>query len=257
MVLLSFWEINFPFSEKKQAERILFETLNIIVTESGKQTPKARFWENDRLQNEQVNTRNDQLLLTEKKKQHFIQVESNIVEQHFIASDKLLSVHKVYKYTEKSDQENVEKDVGEQDDNANDDEVVEEMQNSDYDKFTERYQKMDNDKKWKLTTGKIVEDSLYEFGMRHKYEHFRKYNTRDLRKAVFETQSWDMTFNQYEAKNLEKGHLELWYLIHIWCFESIDGVEALTHPNSRYGRFLLVAAEREILHEEEVPWRCE
>ncbi|CAH1758936.1 7200_t:CDS:2 [Entrophospora sp. SA101] len=150
------------------------------------------FWENDRLQNEQVNTRNDQLLLTEKKKQHFIQVESNIVEQHFIA-------------TEKSDQENVEKDVGEQDDNANDDEVVEEMQNSDYDKFTERYQKMDNDKKWKLTTGKIVEDSLYEFGMRHKYEQLR----------------------EYEAKNLEKGHLELWYLIHIWCFESIDGVEAV------------------------------
>nr|CAG8591259.1 5354_t:CDS:2 [Entrophospora candida] len=157
MVLLSFWEINFPFSEKQQAERSLFETLNIIVTESGKQTPKARyildkfdayinsnvvksFWENVRLQNEQVKTRNDQLLLTEKKKQHFIQVESNIVEQHFIASDKLLSVHKLRNL--------IKKMLRKQDDNANDKEVVEEIQNSDYDKFTERYQKMDNDRKW-------------------------------------------------------------------------------------------------------------
>ncbi|CAG8743322.1 14133_t:CDS:2, partial [Funneliformis mosseae] len=35
---------------------------------------------------------------------------------------------------------------------------------------------------------------------------FRKYNTRGLRKAVFETQSW---LREYEAKNLEKDHLEL------------------------------------------------
>ncbi|CAI2165885.1 18039_t:CDS:10 [Funneliformis geosporum] len=241
-----FGKINFPFSEKQQAEKILFEALNIIVAEN-------------------VKTHNDQLLLNEKKKDH-----------------------------------------GEQDNNANEEEVVEEMCMSDYDEFTDRYQKMDNDKKWELTTGKIVEDGLYEFWMKCKYEHlshsfivdpndhnyivenvftleelneikeykykklpdmpidllkylnsFRKYNTQDLRKLVLETQSWDMPFNrdthfdfdwirnsiynllrEYEAKNLEKGHLELWYLIHIWCFidrcfESIDGVEAVRQENKK------------------------
>ncbi|CAG8547968.1 13436_t:CDS:2, partial [Funneliformis caledonium] len=258
-----FGKINFPFSEKQQAEKILSEALKIIVTEGGEQASKAfyildkfdahinsndvkSFWEDVRLQNEQVKTRSNQLILTEKKKQQFIQVESNIVEQHFIASDKLLSEHMEYISTaEDSNQEDVKNDYGKQDDNANNKEVVEEMQNTDYENFTERYQNMDNDRKWKLTTGKIVEDSLYEFGMRCKYEHlchsfivdpndynyivesvftleelneikeykykklpnmptdllrylnsFRKYNTRDLRKAVFETQSWNMPFNR-------------------------------------------------------------
>ncbi|CAJ0641943.1 2033_t:CDS:10 [Entrophospora sp. SA101] len=109
------------------------------------------FWENVCLQNEQVKTHNDQLLLTEKKKQQFIQVESNIVDQHFIASDKLLSEYMEYISTaERSNQENVEKGG----------EVMEEMQNSDYEEFMERYKKMDNDREWKLMTGRIVEDKI-------------------------------------------------------------------------------------------------
>ncbi|CAG8684505.1 15583_t:CDS:2, partial [Funneliformis mosseae] len=279
-----FGKINFPFSEKQQAEKILSEALKIIVTEGGEQASKAfyildkfdahinsndvkSFWEDVRLQNEQVKTRSNQLILTEKKKQQFIQVESNIVDQHFIASDKLLSEHMEYISTaEDSNQEDVKNDYGKQDDNANNKEVVEEMQNTDYENFTES-----------LCHSFIVDPNDYNYIVEsvftleelneikeHKYEKlpnmptdllrylnsFRKYNTRDLRKAVFETQSWNMPFNrdthfdfdwvqnsiynllrEYEAKNLERDHLELWYLIHIWCFidrcfECIDGVEA-------------------------------
>ncbi|SRR6266542_1193170 len=40
----------------------------------------------------------------------------------------------------------------------------------DYDDFTEKYCKMDDNKKWVLTTGTVVEDALYEFGMKCVYE---------------------------------------------------------------------------------------
>ena len=38
-----FGKINFPFSEKQQAEKILFKALNIIVAENGKQASKAHY----------------------------------------------------------------------------------------------------------------------------------------------------------------------------------------------------------------------
>ncbi|CAG8650503.1 3069_t:CDS:1, partial [Funneliformis mosseae] len=80
-----FRKINFPFSEKQQAEKILFEALNIIVTEGGEQASKVlyildkfdahinsndvkSFWEDVRLQNVQVKTRSNQLILTGKKR---------------------------------------------------------------------------------------------------------------------------------------------------------------------------------------------
>ena len=44
------------------------------------------------------------------------------------------------------------------------------MSNSDYNNFNEIYHKMDHKKKWVLSTGKIVEDSLHEFGLRCAYE---------------------------------------------------------------------------------------
>ena len=74
-----------------------------------------------------------------------------------------MSIQEYISIAEKSNQENVEKDNGEQDNNASEEEVVEEICKSDYDEFTDRYQKMDNDRKWKLATGKIVEDSLYKY----------------------------------------------------------------------------------------------
>lgn len=42
----------------------------------------------------------------------------------------------------------------------------------DYDKFTGEFQKLENDKKWDLSTGKIVEDELYKFGMKCRYEQY-------------------------------------------------------------------------------------
>ena len=40
----------------------------------------------------------------------------------------------------------------------------------DYEKYKKAYVKMNNEKKWILTTGKIIEDALYNFGLRCKYE---------------------------------------------------------------------------------------
>ncbi|CAG8719890.1 1354_t:CDS:2, partial [Funneliformis mosseae] len=140
-----------------------------------------------------VKTRSNQLILTEKKV-----IESNIVEQHFIACDNLLSEHKEYISTDVDyNQKDFKNDYGKQDGN------VEEMKNSDYENFTERYQNMDNDRKWKLTT-ELNEIKEYKYkklpdmttDLLRYLNSFRKYNTRDLRKAVFETQSWYMPFNR-------------------------------------------------------------
>ena len=44
------------------------------------------------------------------------------------------------------------------------------MSEEDLNKFTEAFQKLENKKKWVLTSGKVVEDELYKFGMRCNYE---------------------------------------------------------------------------------------
>ncbi|CAG8618387.1 1540_t:CDS:10, partial [Acaulospora morrowiae] len=41
----------------------------------------------------------------------------------------------------------------------------------DYKKYEKSYAKLDDSKKWVLTTGTVVEDALYKFGLRCKYEH--------------------------------------------------------------------------------------
>ncbi|RUP43198.1 hypothetical protein BC936DRAFT_137490, partial [Jimgerdemannia flammicorona] len=41
----------------------------------------------------------------------------------------------------------------------------------DYESFTRAYNSMENDKKWVLTTGTIVEDALYDFGVKCMHEH--------------------------------------------------------------------------------------
>ncbi|CAB4400787.1 unnamed protein product [Rhizophagus irregularis] len=45
------------------------------------------------------------------------------------------------------------------------------MSEEDFNKFTKAFQKLENTKKWVLTSGKVVEDELYKFGMRCNYEH--------------------------------------------------------------------------------------
>ncbi|CAG8442209.1 10325_t:CDS:2 [Acaulospora colombiana] len=52
------------------------------------------------------------------------------------------------------------------------DDIVEQMQmlEEDFKKFTKAFQKLENTKKCVLTSGKVVEDELYKFGMRCNYE---------------------------------------------------------------------------------------
>ncbi|KAG9294151.1 hypothetical protein G9A89_021510 [Geosiphon pyriformis] len=53
-----------------------------------------------------------------------------------------------------------------------DDDRVEKVQmsNMDFNRFTEEFQKMENNKKWVLASQKVVEDELYKFSMRCRYE---------------------------------------------------------------------------------------
>ena len=44
------------------------------------------------------------------------------------------------------------------------------MSEEDFNKFTKAFQKLEDSKKWVLTSGKVVEDELYKFGMRCNYE---------------------------------------------------------------------------------------
>ncbi|CAB4407224.1 unnamed protein product [Rhizophagus irregularis] len=45
------------------------------------------------------------------------------------------------------------------------------MSASDYEKFREKYSSMETSKKWRLSTGTVVEDKLYDFGLRCAREH--------------------------------------------------------------------------------------
>ncbi|CAG8765385.1 8_t:CDS:10, partial [Dentiscutata erythropus] len=177
--------------------------------------------------------------------------------------------------------------------------------NIDLSEFKKKYSKMNDSDKWTLSTGKIVEDALYNFGIKCRHEHlchsfvidpndkiyvdeevfteseldeirtykikpmplmpqdlltylnsFRVFDISDLRNAILKPQQWDSTYNrqthfdhdwirntmynllhEYEAENLERNHLELWFLIHIWSFidrgfGNIDGVEATRSESS-------------------------
>ncbi|CAG8828888.1 4250_t:CDS:10 [Gigaspora margarita] len=54
---------------------------------------------------------------------------------------------------------------------CNDDDNSSEMPSLDFKKYKETYSKMEDAKKWTLTTGTIVENALYNFGLRCKHEH--------------------------------------------------------------------------------------
>ncbi|GBC17688.2 hypothetical protein GLOIN_2v1741550 [Rhizophagus irregularis DAOM 181602=DAOM 197198] len=131
--------------------------------------------------------------------------------------------------------------------------------------FEKTYLKMNDSDKWKLSTGKIVEDALYNFGIKCRHEHlylltylnsFRVSDISSLRDAIFKSQQWDSPYNrqthfdydwirntaynllhEYEAGSLEKDHLELWLLVHVWNFVdrgfgNIDGLETARSESS-------------------------
>ncbi|RUP52108.1 hypothetical protein BC936DRAFT_141103 [Jimgerdemannia flammicorona] len=62
----------------------------------------------------------------------------------------------------------------------------------DYESFTRAYNSMENDKKWVLTTGTIVEDALYDFGVKCTHEYHELEEIRDFQKKVLPPVPWDL-----------------------------------------------------------------
>ncbi|RGB23766.1 hypothetical protein C1646_615155, partial [Rhizophagus diaphanus] len=133
------------------------------------------------------------------------------------------------------------------------------------------YSKMNHSEKWTLSTGKIVEDALHDFGVKCRHEHLchsfvidpndkiyinEESDISSLRNAIFKSQQWDSPYNrqthfdhdwirntaynllhEYEAGSLEKDHLELWLLVHVWNFVdrgfgNVDGLETARSESS-------------------------
>ncbi|CAI2182259.1 4637_t:CDS:10, partial [Funneliformis geosporum] len=111
----------------------------------------------------------------------------------------------------------------------------------DYEKYKKSYAEMNNSNKWVLTTGTVVEDALYNFGLRCKYEHLahsfildpddnnyliesvfteselheiRHYQTKETPLMPLEL----LKLLEYESNALMSDHLELWILVHVWNF---------------------------------------
>ncbi|CAJ0833909.1 12859_t:CDS:2, partial [Entrophospora sp. SA101] len=55
--------------------------------------------------------------------------------------------------------------------NGSEEDLLKEMDESNMIEFKNTFQKMDNDKKWFLRSGRCVEDELYAFGMKCRFEH--------------------------------------------------------------------------------------
>ncbi|CAG8713454.1 11809_t:CDS:10 [Funneliformis mosseae] len=151
--------------------------------------------------------------------------------------------------------------------------------------FEKTYLKMNDSDKWILSTGKIVDDVLYNFGIKCRHEHLchsfvidpndniyideevfteteldeiRKYKLKPMPhiNAIFKSQKWDSPYNrqtyfdhdwirntaynllhEHEAGSLEKDHLELWLLVHVWNFVdrgfgNVDGLETARSESS-------------------------
>ncbi|GES84571.1 hypothetical protein GLOIN_2v1741550 [Rhizophagus clarus] len=123
---------------------------------------------------------------------------------------------------------------------------------SDYEKFCQKYNNIKTSKKWLLSTGTVVEDKLYDFGLKYTWKHFRLQKiTADLRRLVFWQEDMDQNFDwqknfdhdwiqntvynllqEYEANSLKKDHLKMWLLLHVWsfidkAFENLKDVEAV------------------------------
>ncbi|CAI2191283.1 2308_t:CDS:10 [Funneliformis geosporum] len=185
--------------------------------------------------------------------------------------------------------------------------------------FEKTYSKMNHSEKWTLSTGKIVEDALHDFGVKCRHEHlchsfvidpndkiyineevfteteleeirnhklkpmpqmpqdlltylnsFRVSDISSLRNAIFKSQQWDSPYNrqthfdhdwirntaynllhEYEAGSLEKDHLELWLLVHVWNFVdrgfgNVDGLETARKNRNRTGS-AIVKMKRKIM----------
>ncbi|RHZ63148.1 hypothetical protein Glove_332g53 [Diversispora epigaea] len=133
-----------------------------------------------------------------------------------------------------------------------------------YQQFTDKHQKIPKDGKWTLSIGKVIEDTLYIFGMDQideiknfnkkefllipddllKYfNNFRKFNTADLRELIFRSDLRDQPFDrlkdfdydwillEYEANHLTKDHLEAWSFVDK-AFLNIDGMKISSYTST-------------------------
>ncbi|CAG8485151.1 8308_t:CDS:2 [Ambispora leptoticha] len=104
-----FKKLGYQFSQREQAEEDLRKTLkklasmnddehfrqaeslsNAIDKHLGSSTVK-QYWNSVQIQEEQNTTRINQIIVEEKKKQHKYLVDSNVVTEHNMSSDKLTS----------------------------------------------------------------------------------------------------------------------------------------------------------------------
>lgn len=97
---------------------------------------------------------------------------------------------------------------------CNDDDNSRKMNVYDYEKYEKSYAKLDDSNKWVLTTGTVVEDALYKFGLRCKYEHLAHSFVLDpdddtyLKENVF-TESELSEIRHFQAKETPLMPLDL------------------------------------------------
>ncbi|CAG8759450.1 18080_t:CDS:2, partial [Gigaspora rosea] len=104
-----FKKLGYQFSQKDQAEEDLRKTLNELASMSDDEHSRQaeslsntidkhlgsstveQYWNSAKIQEEQNTTRVNQIIVEEKKKQHKCLVDSNVITEHNISSNKLTS----------------------------------------------------------------------------------------------------------------------------------------------------------------------
>ncbi|RUS28786.1 hypothetical protein BC938DRAFT_481449 [Jimgerdemannia flammicorona] len=83
-----------------------------------------------------------------------------------------------------------------------------------YENYKKTHSEMEDDKKWRLTTGTVVEDALFKFGVRCRHEHLAHSFVLDpedstyLKEKVF-TENELNEIRHFESKELSKMPLDL------------------------------------------------
>ncbi|CAG8501792.1 11713_t:CDS:10 [Paraglomus brasilianum] len=127
-----------------------------------------------------------------------------------------------------------------------------------YQQFTDKYQKIPQESKWTLSTGKVVKDALYAFGMKCSHEHLchsfliDPYDENYIQQGIFtfeelkEIKIFDKKKSPLIPADLlkylngfRKDHLEAWIMLHIWtfidkAFLDIDGMEITRGESCSY-----------------------
>ncbi|CAG8624076.1 15273_t:CDS:2, partial [Racocetra fulgida] len=121
------------------------------------------------------------------------------------------------------------------------------------------YAEMQQEKKWTLSTGNIVENSLYFLDLivekvftKNELQEIRSFQTKQMPLMPSELLKYLNKFSfyrlqEYESNTLSSNHLELWYLVHVWSFidkvfNDIEELEIVSLSSSRKNRDRAVSA---------------